>query len=202
MRATFFAPGRQNSLRPLPGGGALPWWTRSMCLSIGPYFKTAITPMTPFLLCWPILNSMTPFFTFLKSWMTPLFLSFPFTQLPPFFFKVILPNGPPFFTVVFVYLSMIDWNFLKSCSSMFGKNSVKSFFLPLFTTGYQMPPSLAVFFTPMTLLLLHLVRNGLVFTRVVYWMTPYLGEYTFYLIGPYFWLGVGTYLSLQIGSLW
>ena len=52
----------------------------------------------------------------------------------------------------------------------------------------------------MTLLLLHLVRNGLVFTRVVYWMTPYFGEYTFYLIGPYFWLGVGTYLSLQIGS--
>ena len=71
---------------------------------------------------------------------------------------------------------------------------------PLFTTGYQMTPSLAVFFTPMTLLLLHLVRNGLVFTRVVYWMTPYFGEYTFYLIGPYFWLGVGTHLSLQIGS--
>ena len=65
---------------------------------------------------------------------------------------------------------------------------------------YQMTPSLAGFFTPMTLLLLHLVRNGLVFTRVVYWMTPYFGEYTFYLIGPYFWLGVGTYLSLQIGS--
>ena len=71
---------------------------------------------------------------------------------------------------------------------------------PLFTTGYQMTPSLAGFFTPMTLLLLHLVRNGLVFTRVVNWMTPYFGEYTFYLIGPYFWLGVGTYLSLQIGS--
>ena len=63
-----------------------------------------------------------------------------------------------------------------------------------------MTPSLAGFFTPMTLLLLHLVRNGLVFTRVVYWMTPYFGEYTFYQIGPYFWLGVGTYLSLQIGS--
>ena len=52
----------------------------------------------------------------------------------------------------------------------------------------------------MTLLLLHLVRNGLVFTRVVYWMTPYFGGYTFYLIGPYFWFGVCTYLSLQIGS--
>ena len=77
---------------------------------------------------------------------------------------------------------------------MFGNND------PLFTTGYQMNPSLAGFFTPMTLLLSHLVRNGLVFTRVVYWMTPYFGEYTFYLIGPYFWLGVGTYLSLQIGS--
>ena len=72
----------------------------------------------------------------------PPFLSFPFTQLPPFFFKVILPNGPPFFTVAFVYLSMIDWNFLKSCSSMFGNND------PLFTTGYQMTPSLAGFFYP------------------------------------------------------
>ena len=61
-------------------------------------------------------------------------------------------------------------------------------------------PQFSGFFTPMTLLLLHLVRNGLVFTRVVYWMTPYFGEYTFYLIGPYFWLGVGTYLSLQIWS--
>ena len=61
-------------------------------------------------------------------------------------------------------------------------------------------PQFSGFFTPMTLLLLHLVRNGLVLTRVAYWMTPYFGEYTFYLIGPYFWLGVGTYLSLQIGS--
>ena len=61
-------------------------------------------------------------------------------------------------------------------------------------------PQFSGVFTPMTLLLLHLVRNGLVFTRVVYWMTPYFGEYTFYLIGPYVWLGVGTYLSLQIGS--
>ena len=40
------------------------------------------------------------------------------------------------------YLSMIDWNFLKSCSSMFGLND------PLFTTGYQMTPSLAGFFYP------------------------------------------------------
>ena len=82
---------------------------------------------------------MTPFFTLLAylKLNDPLFyfsqvlndpppcLSFPFTQLPPFFFKVILPNGPPFFTVAFVYLSMIDWNFLKSRSSMFGNNSVK-----------------------------------------------------------------------------
>ena len=52
-----------------------------------------------------------------------------------------------------------------------------------------MTPSLAGFLPPMTLLLLHLVRNGLVFTRVVYWMTPYFGEYTFYLIAPHFWLG-------------
>ena len=39
---------------------------------------------------------------------------------------------------------------------MFGLND------PLFTTGYQMTPSFGGFFTPMTLLLLHLVRNGLV----------------------------------------
>ena len=51
---------------------------------------------------------------------------------PPFFFKVILPNGPPFFTVAFVYLSLIDWNFLKSCSSMFGNNDPQfsGFFYP------------------------------------------------------------------------
>ena len=34
-------------------------------------------------------------------------------------------------------------------------------------------PQFSGFFTPMTLLLLHLVRNGLVFTRVVYWMPPF-----------------------------
>ena len=71
---------------------------------------------------------------------------------------------------------------------------------PLFYNWLPNYPQFSGFFTPMTLLLLHLVRNGLVFTPVVYWMTPYFGEYTFYLIGPYFWLGVGTYLSLQIGS--
>ena len=54
-----------------------------MCLSIGPHFLTAITPMTPFLLCWPILNSMTPFFTFLKSWMTPPFYHFLSPNCPP-----------------------------------------------------------------------------------------------------------------------
>ena len=71
--------------------------------------------------------------------------------------------------------------------------------LPPFYNWLPNDPQFSGFFTPMTLLLLHLVRNGLVFTRVVYWITPYFGEYTFYLIGPYFWLGVGTYLSLQIG---
>ena len=71
---------------------------------------------------------------------------------------------------------------------------------PPFYNWLPNDPQFSRFFTPMTLLLLRLVRNGLVFTRVVYWMTPYFGEYTFYLIGPYFWLGVGTYLSLQIGS--
>ena len=71
---------------------------------------------------------------------------------------------------------------------------------PPFYNWLPNDPQFSGFFTPMTLLLLHLVRNGLVFTRVVYWMTPYFGEYTFYLIGPCFWHGVGTYLSLQIGS--
>ena len=153
--------------------------------------------MTPFFTLLAYLKLNDPPFLLFSSPEWPPFLLFPFTQLPPFFFKVILPNGPPFFTVAFVYLSMIDWNFLKSCSSMFGNNSVK---WPPFYNWLPNDPQFSGFFTPVTLLLLHLVRNGLVSTRVVYWMTPYFGEYTFYLIGPYFWLGVGTYLSLQIRS--
>ena len=90
-----------------------------------------------------------------------------------------------------LFLSLI-----KCVSSCFTFLSSMTPFLQLVTKW----PPFSGFFTPMTILLLHLVRNGLVFTRVVYWMTPYFGEYTFYLIGPYFWLGVGTYLSLQIGS--
>ena len=158
--------------------------------------------MTPFFTLLAYLKLNDPLFYFSQVLNDPPFLSFPFTQLPPFFFKVILPNGPPFFTVAFVYLSMIDWNFLKSCIQF-------HVFLAVLPACPQWPPfyswlpndpQFSGFFTPMTLPLLHLARNGLVFTRVVYWMTPYFGEYTFYLIGPYFWLGVGTYLSLQIGS--
>ena len=81
--------------------------------------------MTPFFTLLAYLKLNDPLFYFSQVLNDPPFLSFPFTQLPPFFFKVILPNGPPFLTVAFVYLSMIDWDFLKSCSSMFGNNSVK-----------------------------------------------------------------------------
>ena len=89
---------------------------------------------------------MTPFFTLLAylKLNDPLFYFSQVLNDPPFY-HFLLPNCPPlssksyypmahlFFTVAFnAYLSMIDWNFLKSCSSMFGLND------PLFTTGYQM----------------------------------------------------------------
>ena len=77
-------------------GGALPWWTRSMYLSIGPIFKLPLPRWPPFLLPWPILNSMTPFITFLKSWMTPLFI-ISFYPIAPLFLQSHITQWPTFF---------------------------------------------------------------------------------------------------------
>ena len=98
--------------------------------------------MTPFFTLQAYLKLNDPLFYFSQVLNDPPFLSFPFTHIAPLFLQGILPNGPPFFTVAFVYLSMIDWNFLKSCSSMFYLLVLND---PLFTTGYQMTPSLAGF---------------------------------------------------------
>ena len=54
--------------------------------------------MTPFFTLLAYLKLNDPLFYFSQVLNDPPFLSFPFTQLLPFFFKVILPNGPPFFT--------------------------------------------------------------------------------------------------------
>ena len=78
---------------------------------------------------------------------------------------------------------------------MFGLND------PLFTTGYQNDPQFSGLFYPNdpTFIALGTEWPGFYSGCFTEW-PPYFGEYTFYLIGPYFWLGVGTYLSLQIGS--
>ena len=102
----------QNREVYFPGGGGTPMMNPQHVPVNRPPFLNCHYPDDPlFLLCWPILNSMTPFFTFLKSWMTPLFYHFLLPNCPPFSSKSWLPNGPPFFTVAFVYLSMIDRNF-------------------------------------------------------------------------------------------
>ena len=55
--------------------------------------------MTPFFTLLAYLKLNDPLFYFSQVLNDTPFLSFPFTQLPPFFFKVILPNGPPFFII-------------------------------------------------------------------------------------------------------
>ena len=144
---------------------------------------------------------MTPFFTLLAYFKLndPLFYFSQVLNDPPLFIISFYPIAP-----LFLQSHITQWPTFFHCGICILVNDRLVLNDPLFTTGYQMTPSLAGLVGAgvqvMTLLLLHLVRNGLVFTRVVYWMTPYFEEYTFYLIGPYFWLGVGTYLSLQIGS--
>ena len=153
---------------------------------------------------------MTPFFTLLAylKLNDPLFLLFSSPEWPPFL-SFPLPNCPPFSSKSYYpmahlfslwHLLQLPRNFSFRWLSVFLAVLPACPQWPPFYNWLPNDPQFSGFFTPMTLLLLHLVRNGLVFTRVVYWMTPYFGEYTFYLIGPYFWLGVGTYLSLLIGS--
>ena len=183
-------------IRNYPGGGGTPMMNpHCMCLSIGPRFWNCHYPdRPPFLLCWPILNSMTPFFTFLEKVLNdPHFYHFHFTQLPPppnFSSKSYYPMALPFFTVAFVYLSTCCFNLLVLND-------------PLFTTGYQMTPSLAGFYTPKydpyTIFCTWYGMAWFLLGLFTEW--PHILESThFTCIGPYFWLGVGTYLSLRIGS--
>ena len=112
--------------------------------------------MTPFLLCWPILNSMTPFFTFLKSWMTPLFIISFYPIVPLFLQSHNYPGSGPVWlkhtTCIKVVCKFSKWftpitselflSLIKCVSSCFTCLSSMTPFLQLVT---KWPPSLAGF---------------------------------------------------------
>ena len=126
---------------------------------------------------------MTPFLLFSSpEW--PPFLSFPLIQLSFFYSSKSCTHWPTFFHCG-IWIPAKDRGIFHVMTCFYN-------WLPS-------DPQFISFLHDPTFIALG-VRNALVFTWVVYWMIPYFWKHTFHLIGLYFWLGVGTYLSLQIGS--
>ena len=115
-----------------------------------PPFLNCHYPDDPlFLLCWPILNSMTTLFYFSQV-----------LNDPPFY-HFLLPNCPPFSSKSYYAMAHLFslWHYL----SMIDCFTCLSSMTPLFTTGYQMTPSLAGFLPQWPYFYCTWERNGLVF---------------------------------------